>query len=159
MNRTDYLLTLLLLLLFTSCASHIPKFKGTAYLKNQGRTPKPVFNKQALKPLKLQWKACYQFLKKGHVQQFTQKNGFSYIYSHQFYRFLQSNLFRIYETPFLQYYDHFVLTFGEPEDDFSDAERIRIVYWPQVVDDPCTTCPHDGFGFSFDANTKELLRE
>ncbi len=158
-NQLFWKVCLCSLTLFLSCNMYIKRFDGTDYLVEKGQVYKPVFKKQTIFPLKSEWKEFYIFLKKRHLQQIESKNGFDYIYSHQFYKFLKAEILRIYNTPYLQDYDAFVEVFGSPEDIHNYEGRIMISYSPSIVDDPCTTCNHDGFSFVFDSNSRRLLKE
>ena len=148
------------ILLGQSCAPAVPCFELPTYSRGKALGARPLFDKQALRPLRKEWKELYLYLKQGHIQQFRQRDGrYSYIYSHAFYGYLLSNLMRVHKTPFLQQYGNFISTFGEPEDVFQEPGKFSIAYWESVVDDPCATCNHQGFGYSFDAMSLRLLME
>ena len=118
-----------------------------------------LFDSDEIYPLKDEWKELYAYLKKGHIQQAKKGNEFYYIYSHEFYKFLNRNLLKLYEVPFLQEYNQFISTFGVPRERQIVKGKIIIAYIPSVFGDPCQTCQHFGFTYTFDEKSKKLLKE
>ena len=119
----------------------------------------PFFNENKLAPLKTEWKELYTFLKKGHLLSSNSNDELIYISSYQFYSAMKSNALKIYSTPFLQDYDSFIATFGIPSDERIIKNKVYVIYNRHVIDDPCQTCVHDLFGYTFDVESRKLLKE
>lgn len=155
-NLFSKIFLLIIIFQIIGCSSHIMKFNPTELNSNAIFTP--YFDKN-IKPLKNEWKDLYYYLKRGHILQNADNNDFSYIYSYKLYKYLKSNLLKIYETPYLQEYDNFIKVFGQPRKEWERDGKINISYFQSVIGDSCTTCSHHGFGYVFDSATKKLLKE
>ncbi|PHI17935.1 hypothetical protein CEQ90_20555 [Lewinellaceae bacterium SD302] len=114
------------------------------------------FNKEIL-PLKKDWNELYLYLKNGHL---LKENGNeNYIYSYSLYLLLKRNSLKIYNTEYLNNFNSFVKAFGKPRYKWVKDGKVFISYFQTVVGDPCHTCHHSGFGYTFDEETKKLLME
>lgn len=153
-----YLIGFVLVFLFAGCNNRIRKFK-TNNINSGDLKFERYFLKSEISPLKDEWTELYSYLQKGHLLQSRNGEEVRYIYSYQLYQFLKKNLLKIYETPFLQKYEQFISVFGEPERYHDLGSKIMINYIPSVIGDSCETCNHDAFGYVFDKESKELLRE
>lgn len=146
-----------IILSFTDC-SGIKKFK-IDISSAPGVSYEIYFDKGKLVPLKKEWKELYLFLKKGHLLRSEGKESVTFIHSYQLYTLLRLEREKVYNTPFLQDYENFLITFGKPDNIQVVRDRIFITYTRFVVDNPCEACQHDLFAFTFDKKSKRLLRE
>jgi hypothetical protein len=153
--------TLFILFVFAlaGCSSGIKKFKVDNIQTAKGVSYEPYFNKSEIAPLKSEWKELYIHLKKGHLLRSIGDSEINYIYSYQLYKLLKSNLLKIYSTPFLQDYNNFIAVFGEPSIVQEVGDKMTITYSKSVIGDPCQTCNHDLFGYTFDKSSQKLLKE
>ncbi len=153
--------TLLILVVFAlvGCSSGIKKIKSDDIQATKGVNYEQYFNKSEIAPLKSEWKGLYVHMKKGHLLQSVGDREKDYIYSYQLYKLLKSNLLKIYSTPFLQDYNNFIAVFGEPSIVQEVGNKVTITYSKSVIGDPCQTCNHDLFGYTFDKSSQKLLKE
>lgn len=149
----------LFLFAFFGCSAGIKEFNVGDIQSAEGVSYEPYFNKSQIAPLNTEWKELYIYLRKGHLLQSVGDGNLSYLYSYQLYKLMKSNFLKIYNISFLQDYKNFTAVFGDPTITQEVGGKLIITYSKSVIGDPCQTCSHDLFSYTFDKSSQKLLKE